>query len=321
MIATGPGFASIHYFPLVLLVAFIGTVNPTIGDVGIHVPLEQTLVTDGASDDERTRVLARYSFIGALSIAAGALAAGAPETFLFSGADKATALQVMFFIYGCLGVVTAALYFKLPSGPAGREPAASPLGPSRRLVYKLAALFSLDAFASGFVAQSLLALWLFQKFELSLGTASTFFFCSNLLSAFSYLVAGYLAKKVGLVNTIVFTHLPAAVCLIAAAFTPNLTLVLVLLLIRAALSQMDVPTRTSYVLAVVTPAERPAAASFTAVPRSLASAISPSISGALLASSFASMPLVLSGVLKAIYDLALLLSFRHIKPPEEQSSS
>jgi MFS family permease len=187
-------------------------------------------------------------------------------------------------------------------------------------VYKLAALFSLDAFASGFVAQSLLALWLFQKFDVSLGAASAFFFWSNLLSAFSYPVAGYLGTKFGLVNTIVFTHLPAALCLVAAAFVTNLTIVFALLLVRAALSQMDVPTRTSYVLAVVTQAERPAAASFTAVPRSLASAISPAISGALLATSFAGMPLVISGVLKSIYDLMLLVSFRDIRPPEEQAS-
>jgi MFS family permease len=178
-------------------------------------------------------------------------------------------------------------------------------------------LFSLDAFASGFVAQSLLALWLFQKFELSLAAASAFFFWSNLLSALSYPVAAYLAKKFGLVNTIVFTHLPAAICLIGAAFAPTLTWVLILLLVRAALSQMDVPTRASYVLAVVTPAERAAATSFTAVPRSLASAISPAVSGALLSSALGSMPLVISGVLKGIYDLTLLFSFRHIRPPEE----
>src|SRR5436190_23883445 len=287
MVVTGLGLASLHYFVFILLVAFIGTVNPTIGDIGVHVPLEQTFVTAGAPDDERTRILARYSLIGALSIAAGALAAGAPDTFLFLAVDKTSALQLMFMTYGGLGLVTGVIYFKLPAGHGQREAGASPLGPSRGIVYKLAALFSLDAFASGFVAQSLLALWLFQKFQLSLGTASIFFFWSNLLSALSYPVAAYLGSKFGLVNTIVFTHLPAAVCLVVAAFVPNLTVVLALLLVRAALSQMDVPTRTSYVLAVVTPAERPAAASFTAVPRSLASAISPAICGALLATGFA----------------------------------
>jgi MFS family permease len=320
MVVTGLGLASFDYFPFVLLIAFIGTVNPTIGDIGVHVPLEQTFVTRGAPDNERTRILARYSLIGALSIAAGALAAGVPDTFLFLALDKTTALQLMLMIYGGLGLITGVIYLKLPAGHGQREAEASPLGASRGIVYKLAALFSLDAFASGFVAQSLLALWLFQKFQLSLGTASIFFFWSNLLSALSYPVAAYLGSKFGLVNTIVFTHLPAAVCLVVAAFVQNLTVVLALLLVRAVLSQMDVPTRTSYVLAVVTPAERPAAASFTAVPRSLAAAISPAICGALLATGFAGMPLVISGVLKSIYDLTLLFSFRHIRPPEEQGS-
>jgi MFS family permease len=193
------------------------------------------------------------------------------------------------------------------------------LGPSRSTVYKLAALFSLDAFASGFVVQSLLALWLFERFNLSLGAASAFFFWSNVLAAFSYPVAARLGKRFGLVNTMVFTHIPASICLILVSFSWNLTIAIILLLVRSALSQMDVPTRTSYVMAVVRPAERTAAASVTAVPRSLASAISPAISGALLTASFTGLPLVISGCLKVAYDLALLYSFRHIKPPEEKN--
>jgi MFS family permease len=194
------------------------------------------------------------------------------------------------------------------------------LGPSRRTVYKLAALFSLDSFAGGFTVQSLLALWLFERFELSLATASAFFFWSNVLTAFSYPVAARLGKRFGLVNTMVFTHIPSSICLILAAFSPNLTIVLGLLLVRSALSQMDVPTRTSYVMAVVTPPERTAAASVTAVPRSLASAISPALSGALLSTSFAALPLIICGVLKIVYDVSLLYSFRHIKPPEERGT-
>ena len=151
-----------------------------------------------------------------------------------------------------------------------------------------------------------------------LNSAASFFFWSSVLSAFSYPVAARLAKHVGLVNTMVFTHIPSSIFLILAAFSPNLYLALGLLLARAALSQMDVPTRTSYVMAVVTPAERPAAASVTAVPRSLASSISPAISGVLLTTAFSGLPLVVCGTLKIAYDLALLFSFRHIKPPEEQ---
>jgi len=196
----------------------------------------------------------------------------------------------------------------------------APLGPSRGVVYKLAGLFSLDAFAGGFVVQSLLALWLFTRFDMSLSAASVFFFWTSTLSAFSYPVAAWLSKRFGLVNTMVFTHIPSSLFLIAAAFSPNLILALALLLLRAALSQMDVPTRTSYVMAVVTPGERTAAAGVTAVPRSLASSISPAMSGVLLAMPFSGLPLVICGVLKITYDVVLLFSFRHVKPPEETAA-
>ena len=195
----------------------------------------------------------------------------------------------------------------------------APLGPSRGVVYKLAALFSLDAFAGGFVVQSLLALWLFERFDMSLSAASLFFFWSSTLSAFSYPVAAWLAKRIGLINTMVYTHIPSSIFLILAAFAPNLILALALLLARSALSQMDVPTRTSYVMAVVTPVERTAAASVTAVPRSLASSISPAMTGVLLATPFAGLPLIVCGILKIVYDVALLYSFRHMKPPEEKA--
>jgi MFS family permease len=195
----------------------------------------------------------------------------------------------------------------------------APLGPSRGVVYKLAALFSLDAFAGGFVVQSLMALWLFDRFNVSISTASVFFFWAGTLSAFSYPVAAWLSRRFGLVNTMVFTHIPSSIFLIAAAFSSNLYVAFGLLLLRSALSQMDVPTRTSYVMAVVTPAERATAASVTAVPRSLASAISPVFTGFLLTTAFVGLPLIACGTLKIIYDVALLISFRHIKPPEESA--
>jgi MFS family permease len=208
----------------------------------------------------------------------------------------------MFYGYATLGLLAALLYGRLPQDHkrvATRPKSA--LGPSRKIVYKLAVLFSLDAFASGFVVQSLLALWSFQRFDLSLGAASAFFFCSSLLSAISFPVAAWLARRIGLVNTMVFTPIPSSVCLIAAAFCPNLTAVLILLLVHSALSQMDVPTRSSYVMAVVTPVERTAAASVTAVPRSLASSISPAIAGFMLAGPFSALPLVVCGCLKIAY--------------------
>jgi hypothetical protein len=227
----------------------------------------------------------------------------------------------MFLVYAALGLVSAALYGLLPRARADTAPPAAPLGPSRGVVYKLAALFSLDAFAGGFVVQSLMVLWLFERFNLSISAASVFFFWAGTLSALSYPVAARFAQRFGLVNTMVFTHIPSSVFLILAAVSPNLYAAMGLLLLRAALSQMDVPTRTSYVMAVVTPAERASAASVTAVPRSLASAISPTFAGLLLTSPFSGLPLVFCGTLKIVYDLALLFSFRHLKPPEEATRS
>jgi MFS family permease len=321
MVATGIGIPIFSHLGLILIVAFIGTINPTMGDIGIHVPLEHAALARGASDEERTRVFARYSLIGALSIAFGALAAGAPDILTSFGIGKAHALQAMFFVYAALGLVSAAIYTRLPRAKRTEEaPAPIALGASRRTVYKLAALFSVDSFAGGFTVQSLLALWLFERFELALAAASVFFFWSSVLSAFSYPIAAWLGKHFGLVNTMVFTHIPSSICLIVAAFSSNLTFVLGLLLLRSALAQMDVPTRTSYVMAVVTPPERTAAASITAVPRSLASAISPAISGAFLSTSYLALPLVICGVLKITYDLTLLYYFRHVKPPEEKTS-
>jgi MFS family permease len=196
-----------------------------------------------------------------------------------------------------------------------------PLGPSRRIVFTLAALFSLDSFGGGFFVQSLLALWLFDRFGLSLTTAASFFFWSGVLSALSYLVAVRIAGRIGLVNTMVFTHIPSSLCVMLVPFVPQLGVVLALLLVRAALSQMDVPTRTSYVMAIVTPPERAAAASMTAVPRSLASAASPVLAGWLMSVSAFAWPLLIGGGLKIIYDLLLLAMFHRIKPPEEARRS
>jgi predicted MFS family arabinose efflux permease len=177
----------------------------------------------------------------------------------------------------------------------------------------------MDALGTGFLVQSLLALWLYQTFQVSVTAAAAILFWTSVCSAVSYLVAVPIARRIGLINTMVFTHLPSNIFLTLIPFAPNLATAIGLLLARSALSQMDVPTRSSYVMAVVSPEERPAAASVTAVPRSLASAISPAISGALLMTAFSGLPLVVCGTLKIAYDLALLFSFRHIKPPEEEA--
>jgi MFS family permease len=321
MAVTGLVFPNVEQFAFVALVAFVGTINPSTGDLGVLVPIEHAMLAHDAADQERTRIFARYSLIGALSMAAGALAAATPDLLVRAGISATSALKLMFYLYAALGVVSALLYQRLPHAQIDAPHATAPLGPSRGMVTKLSALFSLDSFAGGFVVQSLLALWLFERFDLSLSAASVFFFWASTASAFSYPVAAWLAGRIGLINTMVFTHIPSSVLLIVAAFSTNLYVTLGLLLLRAALSQMDVPTRTSYVMAVVTPPERAAAASFTAVPRSLASAISPAFSGVLLTTPFTGLPLVICGTLKIVYDVALLFSFRHTKPPEEQDAS
>jgi MFS family permease len=321
MACTGLAFPNFEQLVFVALVAFVGTINPSTGDLGVLVPIEHAMLAHGVSDHERTRTFARYSLMGALSMAAGSLAAAVPDFLALAGIGTVSAFKLMFYAYAALGVLSALLYRRLPHAQMDAPRAAAPLGPSRGVVYKLSALFSLDAFAGGFVVQSLLALWLFERFDLSLSAASLFFFWSSTASAFSYPVAAWLARHIGLINTMVFTHIPSSVLLILAAFSSNLYVTLGLLLMRSALSQMDVPTRTSYVMAVVTPPERAAAASFTAVPRSLASAISPTFAGILLTTSFSGLPLVVCGVLKIVYDVALLVSFRDVKPPEEQAQS
>lgn len=323
MAATGVAFSVVHDYAVLLVVAMAGTINPSSGSVSIFVPLEHAVLTREVSDTERTRIFARYSLVGAFAGAVGALAAAAPGYLAPLGLDQLTGIKAMFVLYALLGLLGGLLYSRippqsLPTAPQTTAALGPSLGPSRHIIYKLAALFSLDSFAGGLVVQSLLALWLSEKFDLSLAEAGLFFFWTGVLSAFSFPVAAWLSRRIGLVNTMVYTHIPSSICLILAAVAPTLPLTLALLLIRAALSQMDVPTRSSYVMAVVTAPERAAAASFTTVPRSLAAAASPALAGALFALSFKGWPLIICGGLKIAYDLLLLFQFRHIKPPEER---
>ncbi|HEU4377822.1 MAG TPA: MFS transporter [Hyphomicrobiaceae bacterium] len=319
MAATGAAFAVSSTYGAILLIAFLGTINPSAGSVSIFVPLEHATLSGAVADVDRTSMFARYSLIGALAAALGSFGAATPELLATFGISQTTALRIMFVAYAALGVAGGVLYARTsPSIKALAERTTAALGPSRSIVYKMAALFSIDAFAGGFAVQSLIALWLFTRFDLSLYAAGLFFFWSGVLAAFSFPVAAWLSRRIGLVNTMVFTHIPSSVCLVLAAIAPNVETALALLLIRAALSQMDVPTRSSYVMAVVTPAERPAAASVTSVPRSLAAAASPAIAGALFASGLQAWPLIICGVLKILYDVALLWTFRHVKPPEER---
>ncbi|MGA0608973.1 MFS transporter [Caldimonas sp. KR1-144] len=306
MVGTGVGFVAFDAFWPLLLVAFVGTLNPSSGDVSVFLPLEHARLAQAASGAARTTLFARYSVVGALCAALGALAAGVPQWLAGAwGVAWLDALRAMFVLHAAIAVAVWWLYRGLPTVVIEGEPPPAALGPSRRVVVRLAALFAVDAFAGGLVVNSLLSLWLFQRFGLSLAQAGAFFFWTGLLSAASQFAAPRVAQRFGLLNTMVFTHLPSSVCLVLAALAPSLPAALVLLSLRSALSQMDVPTRSAYVMAVVTPAERTAAASFTAVPRSLAAALSPSLAGALFAAGWLAAPMVACGLLKIAYDLAL----------------
>jgi len=322
MAATGLAFAIVHSFWPLLVVAFVGTLNPSSGDVSVFLPLEQSVLPQMAEPKARTALFARYSVAGTLAAAVGALCTGVP-TWLASHTlvGSVTAIELMFGVYGLLGLMAFGLYRRLPADVEPTHTRHVPLRESRRTVLTLAALFSLDSFGGGLVVQSLLALWLLQRFNVSLELAGPLFFWTGVFATVSFLLAVPLAERFGLVNTMVFTHLPSNVLLVLVPFMPSLPLAVALLLVRSALSQMDVPTRTSYVMAVVPPAERPAAASLTTVPRSLASALAPLPAGYLLAMSSFGWPLVLAGVLKGVYDVLLLIMFAQVRPPEELSTA
>jgi len=316
MFATGLAFAGVSTFPLLLLVAFVGTLNPSGGDVSVFLPTEQSLLAANVDAADRTALLARYNLAGTLLGALGALATGVPLLVAPEGSPQPRP----FLLYGTVAIGIAALYLGLRSGRTARaaDGGSGRLVEARSAVLRLTALFSLDSFGGGFVVDSLVALWLFRRFDLSLEAAGAVFFAARLLSAFSQLVSPWLAARIGLVRTMVYTHLPANLFLIAAAFMPTAGSAIAMLLARMALSQMDVPARQSYVIAVTPPAERAAAVSLTNVPRSLASALSPMAAGALLQYSDFGWPLVIGGALKIAYDLLLLAQFRSVVPEEER---
>jgi len=316
MFATGLAFAGVSTFPVLLLVAFVGTLNPSGGDVSVFLPTEQALLAANVDAADRTALLARYNLSGTLLGALGALATGVPLLVAAEGSPQPRP----FLLYGSVAIGIGAIYLGLRSGRSARATNAGGgrLVEARSAVLRLTALFSLDSFGGGFVVDSLMALWLFRRFDLSLEAAGAVFFAARLLSAFSQLVSPWLAARIGLVRTMVYTHLPANGFLIAAAFMPTAGSAIAMLLARMALSQMDVPARQSYVIAVTPPAERAAAVSLTNVPRSLASALSPMAAGALLEYSDFGWPLVIGGALKILYDLLLLSQFRSVVPDENR---
>ena len=321
MIATGLGFTWVSSFWALFVVAFVGTMNPSAGDVSLFLPLEQAALAETVTTRDLTGTFAIYNVAGAMGGALGALASGLPTTLAPRfGWNPIAAQRSGFVAYSILGAIAAIIYWSLsPSIEAAPTvEKIAPLAKSRGTVIRLAALFSLDSFGGGFAIQSLLALWLFRRFNMSVQSAGMFFFVAGLLGSFSQFISSRLADRFGRINTMVFTHIPASAFLIVAALMPTAPLAIMFLLLRFSMSSMDIPARQSYVMAVVPPEERAAAASVTNVPRSLATAAAPIPAGMLLDVTSFGWPLICAGSLKILYDLLLLMQFRAQRPDDER---
>ena len=327
MVIAGAFFVSSSWLPVLILAGTIGVISPTGNEVGPFLPIEQASLAQTVPDARRTATFAWYNVAGYVATASGSLAAGLlSQALLDGGATDAEAYRAVVVGYALIGLVMAVGFSRLD--PRIEAPPAKVstdgirrrlgLGRSKRVVLKLSVLFSLDAFAGGFIPQSLMALWFTVTYQVDPAALGLIFFGANLLAAVSSLSAARIAARFGLINTMVFTHLPSNVLLILVPFMPTVELAVVVLLLRFSLSQMDVPTRQSYVIAVVDPDERSAAAGVTGVARTTGAAISPTFSSVLMASAgFAAVPFYLAGGLKIVYDLLLYREFRHVKPPEE----
>ena len=319
MMLTGIGFAGLTDFWPLMVVAVAGTLNPSSGDVSVFLPTEQAALAHTVEGQGRTMMFAWYNLVGSLAGAAGALLTGIPAILaVHRGMPFLRAERAVFVFYAACAVIAALVYRRLSPAlevhPAklGR----APLAESRAIVLRLAALFSLDSFGGGFVVQSLLVLWLYRRFQLDERTTAAVFFVAGTLSAFSQVLSPWVAARIGLIRTMVYTHLPANVFLVLAGLAPTAALAIAFLLLRMAVSQMDVPARQAFVMAVVPPEERAAASTVTNVPRSLAAALAPLIAGALLEKTTFGWPLVIGGTLKAVYDVLLLLQFRGVATRE-----
>jgi len=321
MFATGVAFYAFRSFWPLFIIALIGTLNPSAGDVSLFLPVEQTALAATAPTKELTSMFALYNVAGAIAGALGALASGLPAlaaNHLHRGLPQFERLA--FLGYSAVAISAAILYFRMRPQTASRPSSSrrSALPSSRAIVIRLAALFSLDAFGGGFVVQSLLALWLFQRFAMRISTAGAFFFAAGLLGALSQLLSPRIAARIGRIRTMAYTHIPANTFLVLAALMPGPKSAIAFLLLRSSMSSMDVPARQAYVMAMVPPEERAAAASITNVPRSLASAFAPLPSGALLEISNFGWPLICAGALKLLYDVLLLRQFAAVMPEDER---
>ena len=328
MVVAGLVFAGTAWLPLLVLAATIGVISPTGNEVGPFLAIEQASLSQTVADQRRTATFAWYNVAGYVATATGALGAGLlSQGLLDGGAAPVDAYRAIVIGYAVFGIAMAVGFSRL--GPGIEAPpleAATDgirrrlgLGRSKGIVLRLSLLFSLDAFGGGFIPQSLMAYWFHIQFGVEPGWLGVIFFVANLLAAVSSLSAARIAARFGLINTMVFTHLPSNVLLILVPLMPTLGLAVTVLLLRFVLSQMDVPTRQSYVIAVVDPDERSAAAGVTGVARTTGAAISPSFSSVLMANAgYVALPFFLAGGCKIVYDLLLYREFRNVRPPEER---
>jgi MFS family permease len=328
MAGAGVAFALTHRLWLLVVAGTVGVISPSGNEVGPFLSIEQAALSQVVPARERTSVFAWYTLAGSLATACGSLAAGFLTSALQRTWTPVQSYRAVVIAYACVGLALAALFF-LASAAVEAPRAARTIAPSlvarfaglhgsQRVVLRLSALFALDSFGGGFVIQSFAAYWFYLRYGVDPKTLGTLFFAANVLAGLSALVATRLATRIGLVNTMVVTHLPSNVLLMLIPLMPSLELATLMLLLRFSISQMDVPTRQSYTMAVVAPDERAAAAGITGVARTTGAAISPLFAGLLFAHpSLVDVPFYLAGALKIIYDVALFRAFRAVTPPEE----
>ena len=321
LMAIAGGIFAVSDNPIFLAgAAIFGTISPSGKEVGPFLSIEQAILPQTTQDQHRTAVFSAYNLIGSLCGALGALAVGLPSWFSI---PQITGYRLLVWGYVlCAAMMT--VLFKLLSpvieAKTPRDAHARMIGVrrSRSIVAKLAGLFALDAFAGGFIVQSIVAYWFYLRYQTDLNTLGGIFFGTNLLAALSFLAAPAIARRIGLLNTMVFTHLPSNLLILLVPLMPNLELAVVMLLARNLLSQLDVPTRQSYTMAVVDPGERAGSAGILSVARNAGAAAAPLFTGGVLAIPSLGLPFLLAGVLKIIYDLWIFAVFRKVKPPEEE---
>jgi len=327
MVFAGGLFAFTKDFLLLLLAATIGVISPSGNEVGPFLALEQAALSQIVSDERRTYVFSWYNLSGSFATALGALCGGGLAQFLKAqGLAPLATYRLVVVGYALLGIALALVFTRLSAGVEAPRTASATtkllgLHRARRIVVKLSALFSLDAFAGGFVVQSIVAYWFHIRFKVEPAVLGSIFFGANILAGISALTAARLASRIGLINTMVFTHIPSNLLLIAVPLMPNLPLAIGVLLLRFSISQMDVPTRQSYTMAVVSPDERSAAAGVTGVARTTGASLSPVFTGPMLANPLLlNLPFFLAGGLKIVYDLLLYFNFRSFSGQQSRKS-